>query len=632
MNAVGGAHPATLLAPGTMVAGYRIEGMLGHGGMGVVYEATQISLNRTVALKLLAAHLSDDPVFRERFRREGVVQARLDHPNIVTVHEAGESDFGLFLAMRLVRGPRLKDLILAGTLDARRSLSLLEPIADALDTAHTTGLVHRDVKPQNILVGARNQPYLADFGLTKLTGDHSLTASGDFVGTLDYISPEQITGARPTAHSDVYAFGAMLYECLTGAVPFPGDNHAAVVYGHLTDPPPRVSERHPELPRMLDDVVARALAKDPRERYDSASEVIAETREAFGSDVPPVRPPARRAAAADDDPTVLAGDASAAAWTSAPLPRPGAGEATTTHLRRGPLRVARGALGLLAIALLAAVGGAIAGRPGEVRTVASRSSAGRLELAQPDGWRQVRVSQPVRGIAFTKPVELVAPGSGGASGIIVGEVRSVGPTLLPAAFVRGLRRPPASAVRVALGRHQALRYSNLEQRRSTRRLTVYAVPDSRGVATVVCFDGSRAPAAPLQSCERVAATLRVSGVATYPVEPSPKYGKAIAAAVAPLAAGQPRGRRALARAERPAGQARAAAGLARLYELAARKGRAFRAPQAARRAHRALIGALRRSGDAYARMATAIVASNRRRFGRAVHDVKGGEADRKSVV
>src|SRR3954463_14500144 len=153
----------SLLDRGTIVSGYRVEDMLGHGGMGVVYEATQISLNRTIALKLLAAHLSEDPVFRERVRREGLIQARLDHPNIVTVHEAGASDFGLFLAMRLVDGPRLQDLILAGELDTRRSVALLTPIADALDTAHALGLVHRDVKPQNVLVGARDHPYLADF-------------------------------------------------------------------------------------------------------------------------------------------------------------------------------------------------------------------------------------------------------------------------------------------------------------------------------------------------------------------------------------------------------------------------------------------------------------------------------------
>src|SRR5947209_941643 len=171
------------LDKGTTLAGYRIEGVLGQGGMGTVYEATQLSLNRTVAMKLLAQNLSDDPAFRERFRREGLIQASIDHPNIVTIYEAGESDQGLFLAMRLVRGPNLKDLVLSRELDAGRSLRILTPVAEALDVAHESGLIHRDIKPQNILVGGRDHAYLADFGLTKAPGEKSLTTTGQFVGT-----------------------------------------------------------------------------------------------------------------------------------------------------------------------------------------------------------------------------------------------------------------------------------------------------------------------------------------------------------------------------------------------------------------------------------------------------------------
>src|ERR687895_763358 len=189
--------------------------------MGVVYEATQLSLNRTVALKILAANLSDDPAFRERFRREGLLQAAIDHPHIVTVYEAGETEHGLFLAMRLVRGPNLKDMVLAREIDAGRTLRILAPVADALDAAHEEGLIHRDVKPQNILVGGRDHAFLADFGLTKLPGEKSLTETGQFLGTLDYVAPEQIVGERATARTDVYAFGAVLCECLTGSVPYP---------------------------------------------------------------------------------------------------------------------------------------------------------------------------------------------------------------------------------------------------------------------------------------------------------------------------------------------------------------------------------------------------------------------------
>jgi hypothetical protein len=269
------------LEKGTTIAGYRIEGILGQGGMGVVYEATQLSLNRTVALKLLAANLGDDPAFRERFRREGLLQAQIDHPNIVTVYEAGDTDEGLFLAMRLVRGPNLKDMIVARELDAGRTLRILSPVADALDAAHGQGLIHRDIKPQNILVSGRDHAYLADFGLTKAPGEKSLTKTGQFVGTLDYISPEQIRGKPASKQSDIYALAAVLYECLSGVVPYPKDSEAAVLYAHMSDDPPLVTEARPELPAALDDVIRQAMAKEPDQRQSSASELLRDAQTAF---------------------------------------------------------------------------------------------------------------------------------------------------------------------------------------------------------------------------------------------------------------------------------------------------------------------------------------------------------------
>ena len=249
--------------------------------MGVVYEATQLSLDRTVALKLLAANLGEDGAFRERFRREALLQAGIEHPNIVTVYEAGESEHGLFMAMRVVRGPNLKDLILSRELDAGRTLRILRPIADALDTAHESGLIHRDIKPQNILVGGRDHAYLADFGLTKVSGEKGLTKTGQFVGTLDYISPEQIRGQDATAKSDIYALAAVLYECLTGVVPYAKDSEAAVLYAHMSDEPPSVTEARPDLPQELDYVIRRAMAKEPDQRPATAHEMIAEAERAF---------------------------------------------------------------------------------------------------------------------------------------------------------------------------------------------------------------------------------------------------------------------------------------------------------------------------------------------------------------
>jgi hypothetical protein len=249
--------------------------------MGVVYEATQLSLNRTVALKLLAANLGDDPAFRERFRREGLLQAQIDHPNIVTVYEAGDTEEGLFLAMRLVRGPNLKDMIISRELDAGRSLRILAPVADALDAAHSEGLIHRDIKPQNILVSGRDQPFLADFGLTKAPGEKSLTKTGQFVGTLDYISPEQIRGQPASKQSDIYALAAVLYECLSGVVPYPKDSEAAVLYAHMSEEPPLVTEARPELPGALDAVIRKAMSKNPEDRHEWASELMRDAEEAF---------------------------------------------------------------------------------------------------------------------------------------------------------------------------------------------------------------------------------------------------------------------------------------------------------------------------------------------------------------
>ena len=290
---------AEALAEGTVVAGYRLDGILGEGGMGVVYEATQLSLDRKVALKIVAPSLTADLGFRARFRREGLIQARVEHPNIVTVYEAGEVDGLLFLAMRLVRGSSLKELIRDEDLDPARSLRILRAVGDALDSAHDAGLIHRDVKPHNILVGVRDYPYLADFGITKAVNDTGLTRTGQFLGSLDYIAPEQIRGESATPASDIYALAAVMYECLTGIVPFQKDSEAAVLYAHVAEEPPSATRRRPELPKQLDDVIARGMAKEPQDRPATAAELVEDAESCFGGSTaarinaqPPLQEPA----------------------------------------------------------------------------------------------------------------------------------------------------------------------------------------------------------------------------------------------------------------------------------------------------------------------------------------------------
>jgi len=275
---------------GSELAGYRIEVLLGRGGMADVYRAVDLRLGRPVALKLLAPDLAEDERFRERFLRESRLAASLDHPNVIPIYEAGEVEGLLYIAMRYVEGTDLKKLLQQeGRLDPRRALFLLGRIADALDAAHARGLVHRDVKPGNVLIAVdpkadpAEHPYLSDFGLTKQTSsDSGITQTGQFVGTADYAAPEQITRGPIGPATDQYALACLLHECLTGNPPYRNDALMAVLWAHVNDPPPKASEQNHELPKALDPVLARGLAKEPKQRYASCRDLVANAREALG--------------------------------------------------------------------------------------------------------------------------------------------------------------------------------------------------------------------------------------------------------------------------------------------------------------------------------------------------------------
>ena len=285
---------------GTEVAGYRIEALLGRGGMSTVYLAEDSRLERRVALKLLAPELAEDERFRGRFVRESHLAASLEHPNIVPIHEAGEASGVFFIAMRYVRGTDLGALVTReGPLHPGRSVAILERVADALDAAHEQGLIHRDVKPANILIGegrgSRGEHvYLSDFGLTKRAlSESGLTKTGQFMGTIDYAAPEVFEGKDLDPRTDEYSLGCVFFECLTGRPPFRREQEAAVMYAHLNEPPPKPSDVRSELSPGLDDVVVRALAKDPDQRFGSCGELAEEARTAIGAPVPDA-PPRRR--------------------------------------------------------------------------------------------------------------------------------------------------------------------------------------------------------------------------------------------------------------------------------------------------------------------------------------------------
>jgi Tol biopolymer transport system component/predicted Ser/Thr protein kinase len=285
---------ASDLSPGTHLGAYRIERRLGRGGMSVVYLAEHLQLSRLVALKVLPSRLARDQEFRLRFERESKLAASLDHPNIVPVHDAGEADGLLYIAMRFVEGKDLGKLLREeGRLEPERALSILGQTAEALDEAHTAGLVHRDVKPANILLTAspREQyehAYLTDFGLARAFASGSrLTRSGYYLGTIHYSSPEQFTGSNVDGRTDVYSLGCVAFECLTGKVPFERDHEPAVMFAHLQEEPPRVTAQRPDLADTVDDVVTAAMAKVPEERFPTCGQLVEALRDAVaGRTVP----------------------------------------------------------------------------------------------------------------------------------------------------------------------------------------------------------------------------------------------------------------------------------------------------------------------------------------------------------
>ena len=324
-----------------MFAGHRITGVAGRGGMGIVYRAVQLDLDRAVALKLIAAQLAEDGSFRERFVRESRLAASIDHPNVIPIYYTGEHEGELYIAMRYVEGNDLRTLVrAAGRLDPSRAVSIVAQVGNALDAAHERGIVHRDVKPANVLLGAGDHAYLTDFGLTKrISSQSGNTRAGGWVGTLGFVAPEQIRGERVDARADIYALGCVLFHALVGGAPYQRDSDEATLWAHLHDDPPALRASAPDAPPALQAVIDRALAKEPDDRFRSAGDLGRAALAAVGREDPrrgervvargdaaPVE--AETAASPDQAPTVLADPAPrragerrpAWAWGLAALP------------------------------------------------------------------------------------------------------------------------------------------------------------------------------------------------------------------------------------------------------------------------------------------------------------------------
>jgi serine/threonine-protein kinase len=266
---------------GTPFGRYQLVELMGRGGMGEVWKAFDTETQRVVAVKMLPAQFAADPEFGRRFRREAHAAAGLSDPHVVPIHNFGEIDGRLYVDMRLIDGEDLERVLARGPLDSDRAVKIIEQVASALNAAHRVGLVHRDVKPSNILLTEDDFSYLIDFGIARGAGETKLTATGSVVGTWPYMAPERFTTGLTDTRSDVYALACVLYECLTSSQPFPGDSVEQQIAGHLTIPPPRPSIIRPDVSAQLDSVIATGMAKEPDERYGTTIELAHAARSAL---------------------------------------------------------------------------------------------------------------------------------------------------------------------------------------------------------------------------------------------------------------------------------------------------------------------------------------------------------------
>ncbi len=355
-------HGWAELAAGDEFAGYRIEQRLGRGGMGILYLALEPGLERRVALKLIAPEAAAEEVFAKRFAEESRIAAAIEHPNVVPIYAAGEHEGVPYIAMRYVAGSDLgRRIAREGRLEPVAAAALVAQVGNGLDAIHAAGLIHRDVKPANVLLSGRaddEHAYITDFGVARnIATESGLTQTGRFVGTLDYVAPEQISGGPVDARVDVYALGCLLFKLLTGEVPFPREGEAARLYAHLHDPPPAPSLYAPEVSIALDDVVVRAMSKQPEDRYPSAGDLGRAALAAVGG-----------TAVAVPERTVATGAAATREATQPPSPETRASTpqatAATNRLDPGPEqpdgdRLRRLALGAALLAAVLAIAGAV---------------------------------------------------------------------------------------------------------------------------------------------------------------------------------------------------------------------------------------------------------------------------------
>lgn len=602
-----------MIRVGSVLAGYRLDGVVGQGSTAVVYAATHLGQARRVALKVLAPHLRDSAAVRERFREAALLQRSLEHENVLDVEDVVEDHGELLVVLPLVGGGTLAGLIADGTLGGGRALAILRQVAAALDFAHTAGVVHGDVKPRNVLLDG-DTAYLCDFGLAAAVS-RAAPAAAASAGTIDYSAPERLRGEGPTASADVYSLACVLFECLTGAVPYAHRTAAAVVGGHLYNAPPRASDVRPDLPVELDGVLAAGLAKDPDARPPTARELVEGAAPALEHLPAAVARPSRDDGRAErplddtlDEP--LTG-----------LPPPPAIEVEEPPALAWPFSVAA-VLALLAAAIVGAWLGQRS--PSATGSEGHFAGGGLLAFEAPDDWTAVPPPR-LPGLTLERPAALAPTRAPRRVTFVAGSAHAGPPTFLPQSLLDRLARSPRrSLVRLESG--VAYRFARPVPAGFGGALSVFVLP-APGSSAVAACTAPRAEEPLLRECESLVRTLEVRRGTAWDPTPSPAFAAAHNAAIQVLRVARNSGLELLREATTRRGQARAATEIAVAYRTTVASIRRTSPTPIARAATARLVAALDRAGVGYTRLAGSARRGDARAYAAASRLILDAEAD-----
>ena len=629
------------LERGHEIAGFRIREPLGdQSGIGRVYLADEASTKREIALKVFDPDASENPQIRESFAKLSRAQAGFRHPHVVRILDAGTDGRHLYIAMSLVRGPTLKDVVQRGRIEEQRALGILTTVATTLDAACDSGLVYNQLQTRSILLrqdGERDHPMLGDFGVGRPFDVPELLSSGQLGNAAFYVSPEEVHGGLPTARSLVYRMAVILFECLTGAPPYMdraepwispdgtlGAGEHVLAYAHLNGEVPRIRELRPDLPPAFDELLAAGLAKAPGARPVSATELLEGAvrtlprrrrvlRRRPDDHERPVKP------AAPAEPKPRREKAEKARKPKAPK-QPKAPKAAKQPKQPKPKKekaprrvpVAQVVMIPLAVAAAAAIGAVVAPGPKHVTDELQPHTltSGSVSLTAPANWSKASSAPAVPGLSLSDEVAVVQ-GRRGNAGVVAGRVPSPDSSLLPASFTRRLPDTLKRDDTVRLGRYEAYRYTGLTPKGTSLNVIAYAFPTTSGSVAVACYSQGSPPAGFLSRCDRVASTLRVNGIQALSLGPSANYASAIAGSLRSLSTDRTRLANRLRGAHTQGGESTTAYQLAAAYTTAAKAIKKVSPPPDATAVQASLVSALQQVAAAYGHMGAAAAARDR---------------------